>query len=46
MTRITVYDYDEERIERICEEKGLTEWELIELLLDEYENGVMTIFDD
>ena len=34
MTRIQVYDYDEERIDHICEEYNLTEPEIIELLLD------------
>lgn len=44
MTRITVYDVEAERIERLCEKYDLTEAELIELVLDnidEYEEDAV-----
>lgn len=34
MTSITIYDYDDERIEKICEKYDLRPHEVIELLLD------------
>lgn len=34
MKRINVYDYDAERIEKICEKYDLYEPQVIELLLD------------
>lgn len=34
MTRISVYDTDSKRIDRICDEHDITEAELIEVLLD------------
>ena len=34
MKTIRIYDYDAERIEKVCEANDMSEHELIELLLD------------
>lgn len=45
MTKITVYDYDAERIEKICEKFDLSEHEVIELLLDHVEGEEEVVFE-
>jgi len=34
MKTIGIYDYDYERIEKVCEDNDMSEHELVELLLD------------
>ena len=38
MKRIQVYDCEAETIEKVCEDNDMTEWELIELLMDYLED--------
>lgn len=45
MMNINVYDIDDERIEKICEEKDITSAELIEALLDALENKEINLED-
>ena len=44
MKKIEVYTDDAERIEKLCEEYDMSEYALIEILLDAVENGDITIF--
>lgn len=44
MKNITVYDYDDERIQQICDRYDLREAEVIELILDEIEGSEDSIF--
>ena len=44
MVRITVYDYDDERIQVLCEKYNLTEAEVIELLLDNVDGSEDIVF--
>lgn len=43
MKRIEVYTDDAERIEKLCEENCMSEYELIQILLDAVENGDIDI---
>lgn len=43
MTRILIYDDDDKRIDRICDEKDMTTAELIEVLLDAVDDGEIEI---
>ena len=44
MKKIDVYTEDAERIEKICEEHVISEYELIQILLDAVENGDIDIY--
>lgn len=44
MQRVSVYDYDDERIQELCDRYGLTEPEVIEALLDNVEGSEDIIF--
>lgn len=44
MKNITVYDYDEERINELCEKYDMSEYEVVELLLDNIEGQEETVF--
>ena len=44
MKKIEVYTEDAERIERLCEEHGIYEAALIQILLDAAENGDIEIY--
>ena len=44
MTRIEVYSEDAERIEKLCEEYDMSEYQLIQILLDAAENGDIDIY--
>lgn len=44
MKNITVYDYDEERINELCEKYDMSEYEVVELLLDNIEGQEATVF--
>ena len=44
MTNVRIYDYDMERIDKICEKYDLTEHEVIELLLDSVEGEEDEVF--
>lgn len=43
MKKIDVYTDDAERINQICEEHDMSEYELIQILLDAVENGDIDI---
>jgi len=43
MKKIEVYTDDAERIEKICEEHNMSEYELIQVFLDAAENGDIDI---
>ena len=43
MKRIEVYTDDAERIEKLCEEHDMSEYELIQILLDAVEDGDIEI---
>lgn len=45
MTYIGVYDLEAKEIEKLCDEYGTTEPELIEALLDAVESGEIKISD-
>ena len=44
MKKIDVYTEDAERIEKLCEEHCVSEYELIQILLDAAENGDIEIY--
>lgn len=44
MKNITVYDSDEERINELCEKYDMSEYEVVELLLDNIEGQEETVF--
>ena len=44
MKKIEVYTDDAERIEKLCEEHDMSEYELIQILLDAVENGDIDIY--
>jgi hypothetical protein len=44
MKKIDVYTEDAERIEKLCEEYDMSEYELIQILLDAAENGDIDIY--
>lgn len=43
MKKIEVYTEDAERIEKICDDLDMSEYELIQILLDAVENGDIDI---
>lgn len=44
MTKIDVYTEDAERIDKLCEEHELSEYQLIQILLDAAENGDIDLY--
>ena len=44
MKKIDIYTEDAERIEKLCEEHNMSEYELIQILLDAAENGDIDIY--
>ena len=44
MKKIDVYTEDAERIEKLCEEHDVSEYQLIQILLDAAENGDIEIY--
>lgn len=44
MKKIDVYDEDAERIDKMCEEYDISEYALIQILLDAVENGDIDIY--
>ena len=44
MKKIDVYTEDAERIEKLCEEYDISEYQLIQILLDAAENGDIEIY--
>lgn len=44
MKKIEVYTEDAERIEKLCEEYDISEYQLIQILLDAAENGDIDIY--
>lgn len=44
MKKIEIYTDDAERIEKICEEHDMSEYELIQIMLDAVENGDIDIY--
>ena len=44
MKKIDVYTEDAERIEKLCEEYDMSEYQLIQILLDAAENGDIDIY--
>ena len=45
MKKIDIYDIEDERIEKICEEQDITTAELIEALLDAVDAGEINLKD-
>lgn len=44
MKKVEVYTEDAERIEKMCEEYDMSEYQLIQILLDAAENGDIDIY--